>query len=145
MIYVEILGQPRILAFVAAIEKALDTTEILDESAAILLARNRRRFLRQVDPDEQPWPQSKAALKRALTGKGGGTLFKTGRLFHSIQLARSTFSDRFIGTDVPYAKYHQDRSAYPSARVFMGFNDSDVSVVNRLVIKRIKDGLAGLA
>jgi phage virion morphogenesis protein len=145
MISIDILGQPRVLAILQALDKALDTTEILDEGAAVLLARNRQRFLAQVDPDNQPWPPSKAALKRALTGKGGGTLFRTGRLFHSIQLARSTFSERFIGTDVPYAKYHQDRSQYPSARIFMGFNEDDVSVLNRLVIRRVQNGLAGLS
>jgi phage virion morphogenesis protein len=144
MLLVEIVGQERTQAIVKALTKALDQQEILDEGAAVLLARTRARFLRQVNPDEQPWLPSKAAIKRAIKGKGGGTLFDTGRLFHSIQLASSTTSERFIGTDVPYGRYHQYGKGQ-ELRQFLGFSDADVSLVQKLVIKRIKDGIAGLS
>lgn len=143
MIAINVVGQPRIEAVFSALNKALDTTEILDESAAALLARIRARFLDQVSPDGVAWKPSEAAMNRAKFGRGGGTLFKTGRLFHSIQLAHSTQSERFIGTDVPYGIYH-NYGWGQEHREFMGFSDGDISLVQQLIIHRIQETINGL-
>jgi phage virion morphogenesis protein len=142
MIKIDVLGQPRLEQIINAVDEAIDPTHILDEGAAILLARNLKRFLQQVDPDGVPWIPSKAAEIRAKKGRGGGTLFDTGNLFHSIQLARSTVSERFIGTDVPYGRFHQ--FGKPIARPFLGINEEDIGMLNKLVIKRLKEKLSGI-
>ena len=144
MMRIDILGQPRVKAILEALEASLNTVEILDESGAVLLARTRARYLQEVDPDGHPWMPSLAALNRLKKGRGGGTLYNYGKLFHSIQLAGSGENERFIGTDVPYGKYHQEGNG-DMYRPFLGFNYDDVSVVQKLIIKRVTEKQNGLA
>ena len=59
------------------IDKSLDTVEILDEAQAMLLNRIRDRFLREVSPDEEPWPVSFSAIIR----RTGGYTYKKGRRY----------------------------------------------------------------
>lgn len=118
------------------LDKALDTTEILDEATAIILNRIRQRFLEEKDPEGVPWKASKAALKRRIGG-GTGTLFNTGRLFRSIQLASSTGNQRFIGSDVPYGRFHNEGIGQEK-RVFLGFSTEDAEIAQKLVLKRLK-------
>lgn len=152
MISITVSGQDEVEEFLAGIEDALEVESILDQGAALLLARIRERFLAQVDPDGKPWIPSFSARIRAFTGRGGGTLFDTGRLFHSIQVYHEGKNTRSIGTDVPYAKDHQLglKPGQPSssgrifkhglpARRFLGFNEEDVDVVTGMVVKRIED------
>jgi phage virion morphogenesis protein len=143
MIQIEISGAARIEDIIQGLNSALDTTEILDESGALLLSKLRQRYLAETDPEGKKWAPSLAAIKRKEKGRGGGTLYDSGRLFHSIQLAGTGAIDRFIGTDVPYGIYHQNGEG-EGRRVFLGFADSDVSLVQRLIIKRIGDSLGGL-
>lgn len=145
-IRIDIQGQVRLEQVFDGINKALNQTEILDEGSALLLSRLRRRFLQQKDPEGKDWIPSKAALKRKAKGRGGGTLFDTGRLFHSIQLARSTESERFIGSDVFYGVYHNEgrpQHGLPR-REFMGFGENDVDTMRRLIINRLRENLSGL-
>lgn len=137
-IQVSVQGSNPLQETIKRLTKALDQTEILDESAALVLNRTLRRFLAEERPDGVKWVRSKAAIKRAAQGYGGDTLFKTGRLFHSIQLASSTQSERFIGTDVPYGWYHQ-RGKDDMFRPFLGFGEGDVTDVQKLLIKRIRE------
>lgn len=80
----------------------------LDQSAAAILNRLRTTYLAEQDPTGAGWAPSPTANKRKAAG-GSGLLFKTGRLYRSIQLVRadSGADERVIRTDVPYAGFHQ--------------------------------------
>jgi len=123
------------------LRKATDTEAILDEASAILLNRIRTRFLREEDPNNIPWLPSKPGLKRRALG-GTGTLWETGNLFRSIQLAGTGPDERQILTDVEYGKYHQEGTKFMVAREFMGFNDEDADLVENLILRRIQDALS---
>lgn len=118
------------------LERVADPTlinDILDETAAFLLYKIRQRFLAQTDPDGKPWVPSYASILRKRKGRGGGTLFDTGRLFHSIQLYAEGPNSRLIGTDVPYAKYHQDGIG-DMHRPFLGLAEDDVGPITQMVL-----------
>ncbi len=110
----------------------LDTNRILDKAGASLLHRIRTRFLAELDPDNVPWIPSKAGLRRRARGSTG-TLFKTGNLFHSIQLHTVGDLERKISTDVWYARHHQDGTGGHLMRKFLGFNDEDQTVFTAIV------------
>ncbi len=135
------------------IEKSLDTTEILDEAQAMLLNRIRDRFLREVDPDEEPWPVSFSAIirrsggytyKRGSKYTGTGTLFESGELFHSIQAHSVSDTESAIGTNVSYASTQQfGDGVFTLPRVFLGFNkDLDLYLLEQLVIMRFEEAIA---
>jgi phage gpG-like protein len=119
---------------------AMDTTEILDEAGALLLNRIRTRFLRKTDPDLLPWPPSEAGRKREAKG-GTGTLFDTGNLWRSIQLAGTGPDERSILTDVYYSIFHEEGTELLPIRAFMGFNEADAELVNKLIIKRLRNAV----
>jgi phage gpG-like protein len=133
---IDVLGLPGVTATLDKILGALNTRDILDESGAILFNRLRTRFIQETDPDGNRWVQSAAARHRARTGAGGGTLYDTGRLFHSLQLSALNANESSIGTDVQYAAFNNVH------RVFLGFGDEDLNVAQRLVIKRIEQALS---
>lgn len=125
----------------------INPTVVLDEAAASLLDRNRKRFRRRVDPDEIPWLPSKAGEKRMRGGftyhngrryTGTGTLFESGTLFHSIQLFAATENTREIGTDVAYAKYHQEGIGQVP-RPFLGISKSDETVFEKIVMRHLDE------
>jgi phage gpG-like protein len=120
--------------------------QVLTEAGALLLNRIRTRFLQQTDPNGQKWPESQAAKDRAAdpTG-GGGTLFDTGKLFRSIQLRKGGTREklkRYIYTDVPYGAYHQFGRGQQQ-RIFLGFSNGDIKVIERLVQARLLEVLGG--
>ena len=125
---------------VERVEEALDTTDILDEVGALMLTRTRTRFLREVDPDEIPWKPSQAAIRRRRLG-GTGTLFNTGKLWRSIQLADRGPNQRAIMTDVPYGVTHQEGLQGNVKRVFLGFGEQDERLVDALLEKRLNEAL----
>lgn len=151
LLTVTVTGQPALEKSIAGLVDALDTTKILDEGAAVIYNRMRSRFLIQQAPDGSTWPISKAAERRARSGRGGGTLFDTGKLFRSIQLYAESATTRAIGTNVtsptgyPYAEKHQfGLSGFPQ-RQFLGFADEDLEVMTQVIVQRIARGLkAGL-
>ena len=130
---IDIRGPAELEATLDSLSSALKVRDILDESAAVLLNRIRDRFLDETDPDGNRWIPSRASMMRS----GGGTLFDTGRLFHSIQLYADGEDSRAIGTDVPYGVFHQFGTARLPKRQFLGFNDEDATVVEQLIIKRV--------
>lgn len=136
-ITISVKGLAELEASLKRVAATLEPELYLDQGAALLLNNIRARFLQNVDPDGEPWKPSKAAIKR-----GGMTLFDTGRLFRSLQLYADEPNSRAIGTDVPYAHYHNFGVGGQERRTFMGFSDDDSKVVTRLIIKRIKDALA---
>jgi len=130
--------------------KATNTTQILDEAGAVILNRIRTRFLAEEDADGSKWPESRAAEKRKGGGytirggkkwRGTGTLFETGTLFRSLQLAGTGPDERKILTDVEYGKYHQYGTKLLPRRVFLAFNQADADLVSTLITRRIEKAL----
>lgn len=122
------------------IRAKINTNEILDAAGAMLLNRIRTRYLKEVDPDGVAWLPSKAGLLRRLTG-GTGTLFKTGTLFHSIQLHKVDSNNRDISTNVPYAGFHQNGKG-SMHREFLGFSGEDQTVYENIVERMLDRALA---
>ena len=140
MLTVGISGTDTLSEKLAIVQEALDIDKVADQGAALLLHRIRERFLKQVGPDKIPWVPSFAALRRARTGRGGGTLFNTGRMFHSIQVFTMGPGSRDIGTDVPYAPKH-NFGIGQIRRQFLGFNDDDVTAVTDAIIFKVQQAL----
>ena len=141
-------GLDELRAKLEQVGKALDSEDVLDEATAIILNRIRTRFLAEEGPDGK-WPQSKAAAKRRAGGytwsngrkwTGTGTLFASGKLFHSIQEYDAGPDERMIGSDVFYGLYHQ-YGIGQEKREFLGFNAADAEVVEKLILKRIEEAL----
>ncbi|MCK5787878.1 MAG: phage virion morphogenesis protein [Chlamydiia bacterium] len=139
LLEVDITGIKGTQTFFNNVKHALLPDDIAVEAGAILLNRMRTRFLDETDPDGIRWKQSRSARKRASTGKGGGTLFDTGALFHSIQLFKRGNGIRAIGSDLPYAVVHQ-KGVGQEKREFLGFSTEDGAVVERLILNRL-DGV----
>lgn len=138
MLKLEVEGLEEVASQFKAIEDALNPTGILDEAVAILLSRIKRRFLQELFPDGvNKWKPSLAAQLRAAKGRGGGTLYDTGNLYNSIQEYADGPNSRLIGTDVEYAKYHQDGKG-DMFRPFLGINDEDTSLMVGLIVKRLR-------
>lgn len=140
MIEITLEGIKEVREKLAKLEASLNPTEILDEAEALLLNRIRTRFLAETDPDGNKWPESKAAKKRRAAG-GTGTLFDTGTLFHSLQAYVKGLDERAIGTDVPYAPFLQEGTGKMPPRVFLGFGEEDMTLVERLVLLRIEEAV----
>lgn len=132
---VSVIGLAAISARLDLIANALNTRDILDEAGALLFNRLRTRFIQETDPDGNHWRESRAAARRRMRGRGGGTLYETGRLFRSLQLSAINANESRISTDVAYA------AANNTTRRFMGFGDGDITVAQRLIIKRIEQAL----
>lgn len=142
LLSIEVRGQEALQRKIGLLAQNLDTTALLDESAAVLLNHIRTRFLSEIDSDGQQWQPSKAAQDRK-AGRGGGTLFDTGRLFHSLQAyTRGSFS-RALGTDVPYAKFHNFGTVRLPKREFLAFGQPDVQIVRDILIRRITEAING--
>lgn len=134
-------GIDGVQTFLLQVERSLAGEGLLDELGAALLNRQRTRFLDEVDPDEVPWIPSRAGERRRARGDTG-TLFDTGRLFHSIQLVTTGPNERLIQTDVPYAERHQEGIGVIK-RMFLGFGDSDVEFTNLFIEATLVELLGG--
>lgn len=148
MLTVRIDGIDKLIGKLSNVSKEIDNPVLLDEAAALVFNRIRARFLDESGPTGK-WPESKAAHKRKTGGfttshgkkwTGTGTLFASGTLFHSLQLAAIDESTRAIKTDVPYAPLHQ-LGLGQEKRVFLGFNEEDALLVGLLTIKRLEAAL----
>jgi hypothetical protein len=140
MILFTIQGQQKLQTIINKLPISFDTTPVLDEAAAVLYNRMRTRFVQQVAPTGIPWLASFAAQKA-----GRNTLFKTGKLFRSLQLYADGPSSRAIGSNVtnqrgfPYGMAHQYGWGKLPTRVFLGFNENqDVPYLLQLVQKRLE-------
>jgi phage gpG-like protein len=147
LLRIEVKGQSELETKIRQLHEGLDTAKILDEGAALLFNRMRSRFLIESDPTGQRWPVSQAAIRRNRTGRGGGTLFNTGKLFRSLQIYATSGTTREIGTDVtaggfPYGKVHQFGWGGLPRREFLGFGDEDVGLMSQLIIRRIVTSLS---
>lgn len=123
----------------ARLERGMDSIlqGVLDVVAAAQLARIRARFLAQESPNGSPWPESRAAMVRRITGRDGGTLFDTGSLFHSLNVIPMQGMERAVGVvpgtknretgeDVEtYGRAHQLGLYGNPVREFIGFSQDD--------------------
>lgn len=116
--------------------------EAVAESTGLLLARIRRRFLETKAPDGSFWEPSYAAFYRSMMGIDGDTLFDTGNLFHSIQGYAVSPYIGAIGTDVPYAQYHNDGTDKLPQREFLGFSAADENLAVRVFLSKIEEALS---
>lgn len=114
--------------------------KLAEDTGAIMLNLIKRRFLQQVDENNIPWIPSLASIERRKSGRGGGTLFDSGRLFRSIQLARDSNNVIAIQTDVPYAKYHQFGEGQ-IRRSFLNASERDVGVLSNFILARMLGSL----
>lgn len=119
------------------VNKALDVENVADDAAAVILSRIRKRFLNQTSPEGEKWPVSQSALRRKSKGIGGGTLYKSGDLFRSIQAVKRGKGLRGIQTDVPYALQHHNGENGQVKRRFLDTNDDDMEFVTQLILARI--------
>jgi len=113
---------------------------ITDAVGASTLDRIRKSFLDEKDPEGKAWIPSTFGLRRKESGRGGGTLFDTGTLFHSIQFARKTETVGEISTDVPYAAKHHFGQDGEVERPFMGVTRDDAntaSLIAAAILERI--------
>lgn len=125
--------------------------EAVTEAGAVLLNRIRTRFLQQVDPEGVAWEPSYASFLRSFgigkdgrklkRGAGGGTLFDTGALFHSIQLYSIDPFDMSIASDVYYGVFHNEGTAILPKREFMGFSAADEDVALKVLLKKLEEAV----
>lgn len=118
--------------------------EGMAEATGLMLNRVRARFLKQEDATGKAWEPSFAAFRRSfgIGKKGGGTLFDTGNLFHSIQVYKAVNPMQYaIGTDVPYGKHHQFGEGKLPVREFLGWNQADANLARAVLVRRIKNAL----
>lgn len=118
-------------------ERKIDIDDIADDMAAVILGRIRKRYLNQVDPDGIPWKPSFASYVRRQEGRGGGTLYDTGRLFMSIQAVKRGAGIRGIQTDVGYGIDHHFGQNGQLQRRFLDTNEDDMQFITDSVIKRV--------
>lgn len=138
MISVRIDGLDDVAKRFDELEQVSNTQDLLDTMGALMLHRIRERFLNEEAPDGSRWVDSYAAQRRKIENKGGGTLFDTGNLFHSISLGRHGENGRRIFTDVDYAAQHNFGEDGQWKREFLGFNEEDEALLNNLVENRIR-------
>lgn len=121
--------------------------DAVTEVTARMLNKTRKNFLAQKDPHGVSWEPSRAAFFRSFgirNGKkvkaGGGTLYDTGNLFHSIQLSaeNKTPLHQELGTDVPYASAH-NFGVGQVKRQFIGYSPADELYFSTLVRKKIQE------
>ena len=138
----EVSGQQQLEAKLKALAEAFDTRHILDEGAAVLFNHTRTRFLKETDPTGQKWIPSFAALRRKKSGRGGGTLFATGRMFRGLQLFAPSETTRAIGVNVTspsgyfYPAAHQFGLYGMEQRMFLGFGTQDVRLMGQVILNR---------
>ena len=149
LLRLKVQGTAELEAKIKALHDALDTTRILDEGSAILFNRMRTRFLAETDPDGVRWIPSQAAIRRASSGYGGGTLFDSGRLFRSLQIFSMGPNSRAIGTNLiakgkggfPYPAVHNFGLLGFPERQFLGFGQQDVALMSSYIIRLISQAV----
>lgn len=76
-------------------------------TVAVNFSKERFRMQNWVDRTRQPWPPRKTTRKSARRNKGK-VLVDTGRLMRSVRKISATPERAVIGTDVEYARIHND-------------------------------------
>lgn len=105
---------------------------VMDKIGETMVRSTEVRFNIGKDPNGNDWDPSIRAIR-----EGNRTLVDTGRLKNSIKY----FADEnkvVIGTNVPYAKWHQTGTKRMKARPFLGVSKIDSSKILKIVNKYLK-------
>jgi len=131
----------------AAVADALNTDDVLDEAATIILNNTRARYLQELNPDGIPWIPSQAGMDRRRAG-GTGTLFATGTLWRSIQLGvaaneneRVIIANAETSKGYQYGLAHQYGTEHLPIREFMGVPESDIELFEGRMLQRVANAL----
>ena len=90
----------------------------LAATVAVRFIKDRFRDQNWVSERTEPWPKRKETLHQAKKNRGRAVLVKTGRLKRSIRKIRTTATLAIVGTDVPYAIYHNQGSGKQGTGTF---------------------------
>lgn len=146
-----IRGADRLRQRIETIRATLSVPVVVEDVSTLLEARTLRRFNRQVDPDEKPWPkltEAGAASKRRSGSGGAKLLVRSGALRGSIRRIRggsgtlsvNTGASARIGIDDPeiaeYARVHQEGLGRLPIRRFLGIGRLDVKAVDSYLRRR---------
>lgn len=146
LLRIKITGQAELIRKAHQLE-TLDTRAILDQGAALMFNRMRTRFLQEISPTGEKWPRSRAAEYREKKGRGGGTLFESGKLWRSLQIYADSDTSRAIGTNAtsstgfPYPVVHQKGLGGFPRREFLGFGDEDFTLMSEFIVRKLKEAL----
>lgn len=133
-----VAGVPLIAGFEGKTNSA--ATRALDEAAAAIFNRLRTTYMAEQEPSGKPWIPSASGLRNKSRGTGK-TMFDTGNLWRSIQLYRTSASERLIGTDVEYSVYHQGPLAKVQ-RPFLEITDQHLAIARKIFEFRLKEALS---
>lgn len=115
--------------------QVLSDDTLMDRPSAIIYNHIRTSYMNEKDPATgNRWKPSIRALKTRTN-----TLYDTGELYRSIQLAKGVTNQRFIGTDVDYASIHQYGRDRVVARPFLGYSDEVAGIATDFLIRDIKE------
>lgn len=146
-------GADKLAARMRKLSKSIRATVTDGRIPALLLRRTKKRFDKQLDPDEKKWaPLSPATLERRR--RGGNLrrkiLHETLTLKQSIAIIKksalfaNTGASARIGVNDPvaaaYGRFHQTGEGDLIQRRFLGIGKSDVKAVDLLLEKAIIRG-----
>lgn len=89
----------------AAVRKVMQTAPLKIGEVVVAFSMQRFREQAWVDRSTEPWKQRKPGAAR---NRGRNLLVDTGRLRRSVRITRTTSDTVVVGSDVPYAKAHND-------------------------------------
>ncbi len=90
----------------------------LAATIAVKFSKDRFRAQNWVDTRTEPWPKRKENARQKRKNRGLAVLVKSGRLKRSIHKIRTTATLAVVGTDVPYAPYHNQGSGKQGTGTF---------------------------
>lgn len=146
-------GAAKLGARIATIRQSYSLPKFTAEITDLLLNRTLRRFDRQVDPDEHPWPAitEAGAKSKQRAGYGGRPLLRrSGKMRDSIRAIRGGVGTIFtntgakvrIGIDDPevakYAAVHNKGQGRFPMRRFIGLGRLDIRAVDSLLRRKAK-------
>lgn len=133
------------------LDKVLDVDALGELLASVQLLFLRKRFLDHESPQQTQWEESYSSKLRQKAGEttGDSTLFDTGALYQSLQMARESLGAFSIGTSMSYAAKHQyggdvflgGKTINLPARPFVGFQQNDPDVLLSILQNRISERL----
>lgn len=89
----------------AAVRRVMLSAPMKIGEVVVLFSNQRFREQMWVDRGSEPW---KARKPNAARNRGRNLLVDSGRLRRSVRITRTTSDEVTVGTDVPYARVHND-------------------------------------
>lgn len=90
----------------------------LAATIAVKFVKDRFRAQNWIDTRTEPWPKRKETDRQRRKNSGRAILVKSGRLKRSIRKIITTQTLAVVGTDVPYAPYHNQGSGKKASGTF---------------------------